>query len=53
MDAQSILEKYAEKAGWNVDSMLAKACEYIDNQQAADAFEDFVHEAANEEIGMA
>ena len=49
MDAKDILEKIAARTGWNPDSMLEIACRYIDNQQSAAAFEDFVSQAADEE----
>jgi hypothetical protein len=47
MDAQSILERFGKLTNWNFKEMLEVACEYIDNQQANDAFADFVSEAAD------
>lgn len=51
MSASSIMDNAASKTGWNADSQLAIALAYIDNQDSEDAFEDFVAEAVQEEIG--
>jgi hypothetical protein len=51
MDARSILEKYADKAGWNKDSMLDILCEYIDNQFDNQTLKEFLAcKQENEEI---
>jgi hypothetical protein len=52
MSAQTILEEAAETTGWNADSMLALACEYIDNQKSEDAFADFIKEKVSQEKEM-
>lgn len=49
MSARAILEEAAERTGWNESSMLDIALAYIDNQDANDAFEDFVQRRAEEE----
>lgn len=50
MSAYNTIIEVSKKYGqeWNVDTMLALACEYIDNQEADDAWEDFLVEAAND-----
>ena len=48
-DAQSVLEEFASRAGWNTHSMLEIACRYIDNQMTEAAFRDFVSEACGDE----
>jgi len=42
-----ILLEYSKRVGWNENSMLLIACDYIDNQDAADTFEDFVAQQAD------
>jgi hypothetical protein len=50
MSADMIVDRIAAERGWTPDTVVALLCEYIDNQQANDALEDFLSEvAANEE----
>lgn len=49
MPAEAILDEICESTGWNDESKLALLCEYIDNQQCDDAFEDFLAKKAEEE----
>jgi len=49
MSAESIIDRVAERTGWNDASKLALALDYIDNQQSDDAWEDFLERAADEE----
>jgi hypothetical protein len=49
MSAESIIDKIAERTGWNDASKLSLALVYIDNQQSDDAWEDFLVQAADEE----
>jgi hypothetical protein len=51
MDARDILARAAARTGWNLDTQLELICRYVDNQAAADAFADFVDEAADDECG--
>ena len=46
---RSVSEQFRQN--WNDNSMLALACEYIDNQQSEDAFLDFCQQAAAEQPG--
>ena len=50
MGAMDILLRAAERTGWNTDSMLDVLCDYVDNQQADDALEDYVTRRADEEV---
>ena len=44
------MDNWAIKMGWNTDSLLALALEYIDRQGSDDAFEDFLaHQAGLED----
>lgn len=52
MDAYRILINASDVTGWDVDSMLVVACEYIDNQMAPDAFQDYVLQCVKEEQSM-
>ncbi len=47
---RKILEEYATKSGWDIDAMLDIACEYIENQDSAEAFKDFVAEQAESAV---
>lgn len=49
MSAKSILESVARKTGWNESSMLEILCDFIDNHDDDDCFEDFVREYADNE----
>lgn len=49
MAAESIIEEIAERTGWNTESMLSLALDYIDNQCSDDAWADFLERAADEE----
>lgn len=40
--AFDIIEEAIPLSGWNEDSVIAVLCDYIDNQQANDAFQDFI-----------
>ena len=51
MDALDILETASGKTGWNTDSMLEIACQYIDNQGDNACFQDFVQGKVIEENG--
>lgn len=46
---RTILEEYAERMGWNEDSQLEILCDYIENQQNPDAFDDYLSRRADEE----
>lgn len=50
MSALKLLEDVAEYAGWDTEAMLDAACQYIDNQQSEEAFDDFITRRANEEL---
>lgn len=43
------MDFYAEKCGWNVQTQLDLALQYIANQGSDDAFDDFLAEIADEE----
>jgi thioredoxin-like negative regulator of GroEL len=43
------MENYADKCGWNVETQLELALQYIANQGSDDAFDDFLQEIADEE----
>jgi hypothetical protein len=49
MAAQQIMDEWAAQQGWNVDSQLALALEYIDRQGDDAAFADFLAQAAEQE----
>jgi len=46
LNAETVFEELAERTGWNADSMLAIACEYIDNQKDPMRFYEFAREKA-------
>ncbi len=48
-DVWTLLHEAAEKQGWNTDSQLDLALEYIQNQGANDAFRDFLQYAIEDE----
>ena len=52
MPTIDIFEEFVPETGWNTDAMLALACEYIDNQQSADAFRDFLEQQAERERNL-
>ena len=43
------MENYADKCGWNVETQLELALQYIANQGSDDAFDDFLQVIADEE----
>jgi hypothetical protein len=50
MPRSTLLAKYADRAGWDLDFQLALCLEYIENQQDDAGFEDFLqHQIAIEE----
>lgn len=49
MSAETILNEFGDRQGWNDESKLAICQEYIDNQQDEDGFSDFVAQKAGEE----
>lgn len=53
MSAHQILLNAAQRTGWNLESMLQIACDYIDNQQDETAFQEHVNrqEAEEEALG--
>lgn len=46
MDATQTLEAYAQRQGWNDDTKLQLALEYIQNQGDTEAFDDFLTQRA-------
>jgi len=52
MNAMQILEEAVDHTGWNENSMLHVICEYVDNQNNNDTFEDFVNRAVDEEMDV-
>ena len=42
MDAESIMADHAGECGWDTDTQLSLALEYIGNQKDNDAFADFL-----------
>ncbi len=46
----TIIKKYIESTGWNDLSIISLLCRYIDNQKSPEAFEDFMRQAAEEEM---
>jgi hypothetical protein len=52
MAARDIIEQIAHDTGveWNEDSMIDILCDYIDNQDSMEAFEDYVQTRAEEEL---
>ena len=53
MAARQIIEDLSDELGvnWNEDSIIEILCEYIDKQMSDDAFEDFVRQRAEGELG--
>ncbi len=49
MDAEMIMDEAACHADWSVESQLSVALAYIENQQANEAFSDYVQERVEEE----
>lgn len=49
MAAERLLDEIGQRQGWNDQSKLALCLQYIENQQADDAFEDFLKEQAHQE----
>jgi hypothetical protein len=49
MTAEYTLARFAEEQGWNTDSQLSLALQYIDNQRSDDAWGDFLAQQAAEE----
>jgi hypothetical protein len=47
--AENTLDEISKRTGWNVDSQLALALDYINNQCSDDAWRDFLMQAAFEE----
>ena len=46
---EQILNEIADKQGWNVDTQLSLLVEYIERQRSAEAFRDFLLDAAANE----
>lgn len=46
MSAQQIIDRYQEAEGWTTDTVLDLLVSYIDNQDAPDALDDFLADAA-------
>jgi hypothetical protein len=53
VDADTIMARFAARAGWDSDSRLTLALRYIENQGANDAFRDFLAEQVADEEEMA
>ena len=53
MSAEDVMYKIAEEAGWDDESMLALALQYIGNQRCDDVFEEFLIHAMAEEQASA
>jgi len=51
MSAESIIEEFADKQGWNDKTQLDLCLEYISNQQSDDVFRDFLQHTADVENG--
>lgn len=49
MSTRSLLEQFAEKHEWDTNDMLDILCDYIDNQQNEDSFEDHLLHQEDEE----
>lgn len=49
MSTRSLLEQFAEKHEWDTNDMLDILCDYIDNQQNEDSFEDHLLHREDEE----
>lgn len=49
MDAEGVMERRAAEAGWSVETQLALALEYINNQGDNPALDDFLARKAEEE----
>ena len=47
--AEDILQEFAERLGWSVHDCLDYAMEYIENQAQADAWRDFLAQAADQD----
>lgn len=46
---RTLLEQYAQRTGWNVESMLDILCDYVDNQGSHDVLADYLQERVEEE----
>lgn len=46
----AILRQYAEQNGWDEEEQLDVLSEYIDNQKADDAFDDFLDQSEGEAL---
>lgn len=51
MSARDILENYAARNGWDLDSMLTVICEYVDCQKDNEGFREFVETTSDDEVG--
>ncbi len=49
MTVDFMMQEAAEKQGWNVDTQLYLALEYIDNQKDASGFKEFLQYLIEEE----
>ena len=48
-EARAILREFSARTGWNEETMLELACQYIDNQSDSAGFEDFLAEQERDE----
>ncbi len=44
---EDILDRFVAQQGWDIESQLALALRYIENQQDHDTFEDFLQQQAD------
>ena len=50
MDRAALLARYADTTGWNEDTLLDLALEYIGNQQDDETFTDFLDQREVDEV---
>jgi len=48
-EARDLIDQFGEQCGWNAESKIDLLCDYINNQQSADALQDFLQQQADEE----
>jgi hypothetical protein len=49
MSARDIVEEYADRNGWDDESIIVLLCDYVENQQSNDALEDYLREREERE----
>ncbi|HXS23392.1 MAG TPA: hypothetical protein VN719_04120 [Gemmatimonadales bacterium] len=52
MSAQTILDSFDDRTGWDDESKIHLLCQYIENQGDNDCFRDFLEQQADAEDEM-